>query len=147
MKKYARFIVLMLGMVLLMGIVAAPALACDDENNLTPGYWKNHAEAWPCDTLVIGGVVYDKSDVIAMLDQVPGDKSLTMFRAVAAAKLNRLAFGGDMWFIDAGDWWLYMNPPGSGVKGSSEAWQSSGEQLYKWLDAWNNAMYDELYPF
>ncbi|MEN6310272.1 MAG: DNRLRE domain-containing protein, partial [Acidobacteriota bacterium] len=45
----------------------------------TPGYWMNHPEAWPEDTIVIGGVVYNKFDAIELMKMaVAGDKTYTM---------------------------------------------------------------------
>jgi len=147
MKKYLRIILLTLSLIMLMGVFATPAVACDDSNNLSPGYWKTHPEAWPVDCIEIGGVSYTKCEAIALMAQESGDKSFTMFRSVVAAKLNYYAFGADEWFIWSGDWWLYMNPVGSGVKARSDAWQCNGEQIYMWLDAFNNAMFDELFPY
>jgi hypothetical protein len=109
----------------------------------TPGYWKNHPEAWPVDGITIGGVTYPKAEAIGLMDSpVKKDKTYTMFQALVAAKLN--------WFgnvsecidgtIDAADLWMATyGPVGSGVGagGSSSPWRE-GEPLYEALDAYNN---------
>ena len=57
----------------------------------TPGYWKNHPEAWPVGEITIGGVVYTKAEAIAVMESGDKDKSFTMFRHLVSAKLNVLA--------------------------------------------------------
>ena len=55
---------------------------------LTPGYWKNHPEAWPVDTIECGGS-YSKRAAIALLDTAPqGDKWVIMVQHFIAAYLN-----------------------------------------------------------
>jgi hypothetical protein len=109
----------------------------------TPGYWKNHPEAWPVDSLVIGGVSYSKAQVLAIMDQPDGDKTYTLFRALVAARLNLLAgaesscVAGTISLADA--WLATYGPPGSGVRASSYAWRV-GEPLYRTLDNYNNGM-------
>jgi hypothetical protein len=109
----------------------------------TPGYWKNHPEAWPVGTLEIGGVTYTKDDAIGIMNTpVKGDKTYTLFPALVAAKLNVLVLGIDCagcigGEIHSGNLWMEHNPPGSGVKASSYAWQQRGECLYLRLDAYN----------
>lgn len=107
----------------------------------TPGYWKNHPEAWPVTDITIGGVVYSKSTAIAYMASGDGDKTLTMFRALVAAKLNVL-IGNDASCIastiSAADTWMSTyGPVGNGVRARSMAWKS-GEPLYWALDAYNN---------
>ena len=42
----------------------------------TPGYWKNHPDAWPVDELEVGGVLLTKEEAITILQTaVKGDKS------------------------------------------------------------------------
>jgi hypothetical protein len=109
----------------------------------TPGYWKNHPDDWPVDEICIGGTGYTKEEAIAYMQApVKGDKTLTMFPALVAAKLNVLMGNAD-WCIDEtieeANWWMHNHPVGSGVKANSEAWQySHGETLYWWLDEYNN---------
>lgn len=108
----------------------------------TPGYWKNHAEAWPVQSIVIGGIAYSKEVAIAWL-RTPNDKdkTLTLFRALVCAKLN-VGIGNSSSCIedvirDADDWMAAQGPAGSGVKANSKAWKQ-GEPLYLTLDKYNN---------
>jgi hypothetical protein len=113
----------------------------------TPGYWKNHPDAWPVETITIGGVTYTKEAAIAIM-KTPGkgDKTITMFNALVAAKLN-VEIENCSWCIYevifgefGADWWMAVyGPVGSGVRANSEKWQAShGEALYEMLDAYNN---------
>ena len=107
----------------------------------TPGYWKNHAEAWPVDSIVIGGVVYTKEQALFWMGQPDGDKTITMFRSLVSAKLNVL-IGNDSSciasYIASADAWMAANGPvGSQVKARTAAWKA-GESLYYELDAYNN---------
>jgi hypothetical protein len=106
----------------------------------TPGYWKNHPEAWPVQSIVIGGRTYTKAQAIALIEQPDGDKTYTLFRALVSAKLNVLIGNNSSCVADtiiAADAWLATYPAGSGVAGSSQAWKI-GEPLYLRLDAYNN---------
>lgn len=109
----------------------------------TPGYWKNHPEAWPVDSIVIGGVTYQKATAVALLEEIPKDKTTTLFRALVAAKLNVLIGNDDSCVastIAAADAWLTTyGPVGSGVRADSAAWKL-GEPLYRLLDNYNNGM-------
>ena len=108
----------------------------------TPGYWKNHPEAWPVETITIGGVTYTKAQAIAWMDaSEKGDKTLTMFRHLVAAKLNVLV-GNEASCINgtiaAADLWMATyGPVGSNVKASSAAWVIGGP-LATTLDRYNN---------
>jgi hypothetical protein len=108
----------------------------------TPGYWKNHPEAWTVEAIDIGGVTYTKAEAIEHMDMpVKGDKTRTMFRALAAAKLN-VSIGNVSYCIadtieEADVWMETHGPVGIGVEGNSDAWQA-GEGLYEELDAYNN---------
>jgi len=72
-----------------------------------------------------------------------GDKSLTLFRALVAAKLNVLAgcvpCCRTECAIESADVWLSVNGLGTGVAASSSAWQDGGECTYWMLDAFNNS--------
>ena len=108
----------------------------------TPGYWKNHPDAWPVDEITIGGVTYPKEEAIPLMGMpVKGDKTITMFRALVAAKLNVLIGNNPTCIadtIDAADAWMATyGPVGSGVPGRSDAWEC-GELLYEKLDLYNN---------
>jgi hypothetical protein len=115
----------------------------------TPGYWKNHPEAWPVDEITIGGLVYTRAEAISfMMDPVAGDKTFTMFPALVSAKLNVLAGNDDTCIADtiaAADAWMASYPVGSGVEGSSPAWKE-GEPLYEDLDLYNNGDLGCVFP-
>ncbi len=111
----------------------------------TPGYWKNHPEAWPVDEIVIGGILYTKEVAIQFLldkkdDESEADKTITMFSHLVSAKLN-VGLGND-WsctgtaILDA-DAWMALYPLGSNVAGSSAAWRI-GQPLKNVLDKYNN---------
>jgi hypothetical protein len=108
----------------------------------TPGYWMNHPDAWPVDEIEIGGKLYSKDLAIAhMKAPVKGNKLLTMFPALVAAKLN-VAIGNNASCIagtieDADDWMGMYGGHGEKVKANSAAWKD-GEPLYIMLDKYNN---------
>jgi hypothetical protein len=109
----------------------------------TPGYWKNHPEAWPTETITIGGVQYSKPDAIAEMDRpTRGDKTRTMFRALVATKLNIMIGNDPSCILDsvvAADAWMVEHPLGSRVKGNSPAW-TVGEPIKDMLDDYNNGL-------
>lgn len=107
----------------------------------TPGYWRNHPDAWPVDTIDLGGLTYTKAEAIEILSSpTKGDKTITMARAVIAAVLN-VTIGNDGSCIAndlySAQSWLAAYPIGSGVKASSDAW-AVGEPLATRLDDYNN---------
>jgi hypothetical protein len=109
----------------------------------TPGYWKNHPEAWPVATITIGGVTYTQAQALAWLDAPDGDKSVTMFRSLVSAQLNVLV-GNDASCVSstitaANAWLASYGPVGSKVKSASLAWKL-GEPLHRTLDNYNNGM-------
>jgi hypothetical protein len=114
------------------------------EGTGTPGYWKNHPEAWPVDEIVIGGQTYTKAEAIAWMNEPDGDKTVTLFRALVSAKLN-VGIGNDSSCIEdtirAADGWLAQYPVGSGVRGGgpNSPWRT-GEPLYLLLDDYNNGL-------
>jgi len=96
----------------------------------TPGYWKNHPEAWPALGVTIGGIYYLKADAITWLGRVGKDKTTTMFSSLVSAKLN-VIIGNDSSCvastITAADLWMTKpltgyGPVGSNVAASSYAW-------------------------
>ncbi|MBI5142647.1 MAG: hypothetical protein HZA20_10755 [Nitrospirae bacterium] len=107
----------------------------------SPGYWKNHPEAWPVGSITIGGRTYSKADAINLMSKsVRGDKTYTLFRALVSAKLNVLSAANSTCITDtitAADSWMGQYPAGSGVTGDSAAWKV-GEPLYLKLDDYNN---------
>ncbi|MFY1112908.1 MAG: hypothetical protein AB3K77_14710 [Methanosarcinaceae archaeon] len=73
-------------MITCVGLLIGTASACYNDC-LSPGYWKNHD--WPVDCIKIGGVCYTEDEAKAIMCQpVKGDKTITMFKALVAAKLN-----------------------------------------------------------
>jgi len=113
----------------------------------TPGYWKNHPEAWPVQSITIGGVSYTKAQAIAWLGKVGKDKTTTMFSSLVSARLN-VMIGNDSSCvastITAADLWMTKpligyGPVGSNVAASSYAW-SVGEPLHQQMDAYNNGL-------
>jgi hypothetical protein len=73
--------------------------ACGSSANecpLSQGYWKNHPDAWPVDTLTIGGILYTKVELLAILKTPPkkGNSNLILAHQLIAALLN-LAHGSD----------------------------------------------------
>jgi SdrD B-like protein len=113
----------------------------------TPGYWKNHPEAWPVPGVTIGGIYYLKADAITWLGKVGKDKTTTMFSSLVSAKLN-VIIGNDSSCvastIAAADLWMTKptigyGPVGSNVAASSYAW-SVGEPLHQQMDAYNNGL-------
>jgi hypothetical protein len=112
----------------------------------TPGYWKNHPDAWPVDEITIGGVTYTRDAAIEIMNTPEkGDKTYTLFRALVAAKLN-VEMGNDSSCIqdtiaDADAWMAAHGPVGSDVKagGKNSPWRE-GEPLYEKLDDYNNGL-------
>jgi hypothetical protein len=109
----------------------------------TPGYWKNHPEAWPSSTISIGGVTYSVANAISYMGKVSKDKRISLFTALVAAKLN-VAIGNENSCIAAriteADAWMSLHQlvPGSvPVAAGSEDWQAIAE-AHKDLDDYNN---------
>lgn len=87
-----------------------------DGCSYTPGYWKNHPDAWPVDGLEVGCVEYTKEELLEIFDMpTRGDATVKLFHHLVAAKLNVLSGGPDV--IDdaimAGDDFLCSYPLGS----------------------------------
>jgi hypothetical protein len=106
---------------------------------LTQGFWKNHARAWPVDTLVLGGVTYTQAEAIAILRTAPrGDATYILIDQLIAATLS-LAHGADASAIAAtvaaADAWLSAHPLGSRPTGST---RDEGIGLAAALDDFNN---------
>jgi SdrD B-like protein len=114
----------------------------------TPGYWKNHLEAWPAPYqggITIGGESYTKSEAYAILSKPGKDKRATMFSSLLSAMLN-VALGNDdscvaSTITAANAWMVTWGVPNTDpiVPGGSEAW-ADGEPLHKLMDAYNNGL-------
>jgi hypothetical protein len=109
----------------------------------TPGYWKNHPEAWPAEGVTVGGVTYKGATIetaIKVMGKVGGDKSITMFSSLISAKLNILLANNKSCIeatIALADAWMTANPVGSRVKAASPAW-GEGEPWHQKMDDYNN---------
>ncbi len=104
----------------------------------TIGYWKNHPEAWPITSMIIGASVLSQGDAISILKTpTRGDKTISMAKQLIAAKLN-VAFGNDDSCIAAtmaaSDLWLIDH---GGVGSGQRRWED-GDLLHDDLDAYNN---------
>jgi hypothetical protein len=120
-----------------------PSVSVPAPGTGTPGYWKNHPDAWPVASITVGGVSYTKAEAIAWLGKVSKDKTTTMFSSLVPAMLNVL-IGNDGSCVSAtitaaNAWMATYGPVGSGVAASSAAW-TIGEPLHQTLDAYNNGL-------
>jgi SdrD B-like domain len=109
----------------------------------TPGYWKNHPDAWPLPGVTVGGVYYPEADAIKWLGRVGKDKTTTMFSSLVSAILN-VYIGNDSSCVAttiaaAHTWMATYGPVGSNVAASSYAW-SVGEPLHRQMDSYNNGL-------
>ena len=109
----------------------------------TPGYWKNHPEAWPVQSINVGGVTYSKDQALAILWANGSDRTLTMFSSLVPAMLNVLLGNDDSCvastIANANSWMSTYGPAGQKVHPSSLAWKV-GEPLHRHLDNYNNGM-------
>jgi hypothetical protein len=107
-----------------------------------PGYWKNHPDAWPVSSILVGGKSYTTDEAIYWLGRVGKDKTTTMFAALVPAMLN-VMIGNDGSCVNAaiaaGNVWMTTYPVGSNVAASSYAW-SIGQPTQQTLDAYNNGL-------
>lgn len=120
----------------------------------TPGYWKNHPDAWhdenmdPITELTIGGRTYSKSTLLTHLDTPPrgGNKMIILVHALIATKLN-VEGGTNDWcirpphfevdLVEKADYWVKRNQGRDGIFSSVRRWDG-GEWLYEYLDDYNN---------
>ncbi|MFN3648520.1 MAG: SdrD B-like domain-containing protein [Armatimonadota bacterium] len=106
----------------------------------TQGYWKTHPEAWPVESITIGGVTYTKAQAIAIMQVDSKDNSYSVAQQLIAAKLN-VGVGNNSseveGYIVAADNWLKSYAIGSNPKGS--AW-SQVQTAHDKLDAYNNGL-------
>ncbi|QSV45388.1 SdrD B-like domain-containing protein [Geobacter benzoatilyticus] len=114
---------------------------CTQSEPLSPGYWKNHQESWPVESITIGGTVYTKTQAIELMGTpVSGDKTYTLFKALVAAKLDAMGCGDSSCVTETianADAWMAAHPVGSGVPGDSSAWMQA-EPWYLILDDYIN---------
>ena len=115
--------------------IALPPLDCPcyDWCPRTPGFWKNHPEAWPVDELTIGGVVYAQEELLALLDApVGGNKTLILVKHLIAAMLNGLAGSDVSGIADA------INAADACLANGDCDWEEA-EPLKDILDEFNNS--------
>jgi hypothetical protein len=77
------------------------------------GYWRNHPDAWPVDSLALGNETYTQAELLDLLNRpTRGDASLILVQQLIAAHLN-VANGADdstiAATIAAADTWLAKN--------------------------------------
>ncbi len=103
---------------------------------LTQGYWKNHPDAWPVDSLKLGTVTYTKDELLAILKTpVKGNGLVQLAHQLIAAKLNVEAGADEVAIaasIDAADDLI-----GSLVVGEDALLPSATSDLTGKLDAFN----------
>lgn len=115
----------------------------------TPGYWKNHPEAWPVDEIQIGNFIYSKEVAIETMSiPVKRDKWYTMFRTLVAAKLNVLNGANNVVSstIESADSWMAINNHMIDgklviIKANSDEWKE-GQIYHTILDDYNNGILD-----
>ena len=117
----------------------------------TPGYWKNHPEAWGATTLTIGGGRYDQACLLTQLSQpTRGDIRIKLIHHLIAAKLNTIAGAEDAAriadTITAADRWLSASGttiecPGGSLTGDAPRGGDKDEanRLKTTLDVYNNS--------
>jgi len=77
----------------------------------TPGFWKNHPEAWPVSSLILGDTPYTMVQLMRILDTpTQGDIRIILAQHLIAAKLNVLS--GDDPIDDIGDADAYLTAHG-----------------------------------
>ena len=96
LKYLGIFVFVVVGLMLFSGVVSANGCGCDDCCDVhSPGYWKNHPDEWPVETITIGGQSFTQSEAIEIMKlPVKGDKRLTLFKALVSANLNVMHNGG-----------------------------------------------------
>jgi hypothetical protein len=104
------------------------------------GYWATHPENWPVDTVKIGGVIYRRIQLMAILQHAASaDKTYELAAEMVAAKLN-LSAGAlgtcSIASVADGDAWLASYLLGSGVGQSGSAW-TAGASIYSTLRNFN----------
>ena len=77
--------------------IACATLPCNPGQNCTytQGYWKNHSDAWPLQSLTLGAVSYSASQLLQILNRpAQGNGLVILAHQLIAAKLN-IANGAD----------------------------------------------------
>ncbi|MGH7860274.1 MAG: Calx-beta domain-containing protein, partial [Candidatus Binatia bacterium] len=107
------------------------------------GYWGAHAELWPADFVVIGGVILDRAQIQAFLDYNGSEASARLARHLVAAKLNLLE--GSAPFVvptvEQSDAFLRIYPPFSDPQGAA---RDEANGLKEVLEKYNKTDCKEL---
>jgi hypothetical protein len=114
----------------------------------TPGYWKNHLDAWGDSGLLINGRItigietFTPQEAAALMGKVSKDKRISLFSQLVSAMLN-VGIGNDEscigGYITAANNWMKTHPFATtgAVAASSPAWQGIADAHQK-LDDYNN---------
>jgi hypothetical protein len=108
---------------------------------LTQGYWKNHPDAWPITSLTVGGVLYNETQLLAILNQpVGGNGLISLEHQLVAAKLSIAAgavptpqIAADILAADALINGLVPPPLGNGFLNPNDT-QTLNDELDAWLN-------------
>ena len=109
-------------------------------NAKTIGYWKNHPDDWPTESVTIGGVPYTKAEAIDILKDAKSKDATDMLAAqLIAAQLNIDKFGAGtsdilQIILDSNDF-LIQHPIGSNPQGDD---RDDALDLKDLLDEYNN---------
>jgi len=90
----------------------------------SPGYWKNHECNWPLSTLTVGGIAYNRTQLLNLLDnklpngsRANGNQSARLAKFTIAAKFNLLNGADDpsniVELLSLADAFLAAHPPGA----------------------------------
>jgi hypothetical protein len=77
--------------------ITCATLPCNPGQNCTytQGYWKNHSDVWPLQSLTLGAVSYNAPDLLQILNRpAQGNGLVTLAHQLIATKLN-IANGAD----------------------------------------------------
>jgi hypothetical protein len=78
-----------LNLELVCGEIGGEPEPVEEACRLSPGFWKNHPEDWPVDTLYIGGTEMDQDQLVQQLRSFARRNPFRlMIRELVAAKLN-----------------------------------------------------------
>ncbi|HET6347502.1 MAG TPA: hypothetical protein VFH88_00310 [Candidatus Krumholzibacteria bacterium] len=84
-----------------LSIIVNDLTTTSDNCTYTQGYWKNHPNAWPVSSLMLGSVLYSKTDLLSILNtSVEGNGLVSLAHQLIAAKLN-IAQGADPTAVSA----------------------------------------------
>jgi hypothetical protein len=109
----------------------------------SPGYWKTHPEVWPVQSLVLGGVTYNASGMMALLSYEGPDASNHLARQLVATELNLLMGSSPaiLPVVSQAHAFLAAHPPGSKPSG---AFKEQANAIKDQLDVYNNSGCQEV---